>query len=213
MSKALPCHDVIIDACRKKKHIKNNSLYTDCWSLRRNIFCFDINCCWADSYLYIFQDIFSWYLNISVPQILWIPVSTSIGALLISDTYNMQQNWHRIKITMPLRVSAMKCHSLEHNSFVNQFHRLKKKRRRDLIQSIEIFFESVRFNSLCSSDGIWRHWTWPTLVQVIACFRAAPIQYPSIHCLITSKVVSRSPWGHSTSNAQDIDPCHELENY
>ena len=68
-------------------------------------------------------------------------------------------------------------------------------------------------NSLWPSDAIWRHWTWSTLVQVMAWCLMAPSHYLNQCWLIISEVLWHSPERNFTENAPDIYPWYGLENH
>ena len=55
-------------------------------------------------------------------------------------------------------------------------------------------------SSLWSSDAIWRHRTWSTLTQVMACCLTAPSHYLNQSWLIISKAQSHSSGNHITKD-------------
>ena len=62
------------------------------------------------------------------------------------------------------------------------------------------------------SDVMWHHWTWSTLVQVMAYCLMAPCRYVNLCWLIISVVLWHSPKGNFTGSSQDIYLCYEFEN-
>ena len=60
-------------------------------------------------------------------------------------------------------------------------------------------------NSFWPSDAIWQHSFGSTLAQVTSCCLMAPNHYLNQWWLIISMVLSHSPEGNSTGNAQDIN--------
>ena len=69
------------------------------------------------------------------------------------------------------------------------------------------------FNSLWPSDTIWRHRTWSTLAQVMACCLSAPGHYLNQCWLIISKIQSYSSWYHFTKDTSAINQWNQFANY
>ena len=59
------------------------------------------------------------------------------------------------------------------------------------------------FYSFWTNVDIWRHATWSTLVQVLACCLTAPSHYLN-QCWLVSEILGNSPEDNFTENAQDI---------
>ena len=63
---------------------------------------------------------------------------------------------------------------------------------------------SNRFNTLWSSDAIWRKRTWSTSVQMMDCCLTAPSYYLNQHWLIISEILWHGPKGNMAGNVQTI---------
>ena len=61
----------------------------------------------------------------------------------------------------------------------------------------------VGFNSLWPNDTIWRHGSWSTLIQVMACCLTAPSHYLNQYWLIICNVPWRSSDGIIIQTSQD----------
>ena len=83
----------------------------------------------------------------------------------------------------------------------------------DLTEIMALIFlccsHSSRFNSLWPSDAIWRHRSWSTLVQVMACRLTAPNHYLNQCCLIVSTDHWRLSEGNITRDAPAIN--HKIQ--
>ena len=66
------------------------------------------------------------------------------------------------------------------------------------------FAHTVRFNSLCSGDTIWRHRSESTLAQVMACCFTAPSHHLNQCWLPVSEVLWHSPESNFTATAATL---------
>ena len=68
-------------------------------------------------------------------------------------------------------------------------------------------------NSMWPSDDIWRHRTWSTLAQIMACCLTAPSHYLNQCWLIINKVQPHSSGNHFTKDTSAINHLNQFENY
>ena len=73
--------------------------------------------------------------------------------------------------------------------------------------------DPVQFNSLATSDAIWRHRIWSTLFQVMACCLTAPSHYLNQCWLIIECVPWHSPVSNITKSAHEFNPSHAFRDY
>ena len=87
--------------------------------------------------------------------------------------------------------------SLRLLKFSNTFF---QKSQYDLMLIIPLFMfkRSLLVNPLGTCDAIWRHRSWSTLAQIMACCLMAPSHYMSQCWLIISHVLTQSPQGNFT---------------
>ena len=76
-----------------------------------------------------------------------------------------------------------------------------------------IMVTTYSFNSLWSSDAIWRQGSGSTLAQVMACCLTAPSHYLNQCWLITSKVQWHSSGGNFTRDTSASNYQNKIEKY
>ena len=70
-----------------------------------------------------------------------------------------------------------------------------------------------KMTDMCCINSLWRHKTWSTLAQVMACCLTAPSHYLNQCWLIITKVQSHSSGNHFTKDTSAINHWNQFENY